>query len=232
MTVSLWERVKGAFSREAEEVKVDLKSFGENLDRALAKKEQELAASPAERFDMMLEHADASNQRLEDLVAEADADGDANDAADATISPATGPGVTSATDPSLHDPASHVRQPGARHQLLDPDDVSTSPLLADTLEWVIVEPTQDADPMCSRCGHAAWIDEEALPFLGGQELQRVAQRVEEHPLVDDVVLEEQEVLYVGAPSLHHEDVRLLVAAAMTEQLPDGWQNAAPPPLSV
>ena len=40
------------------------------------------------------------------------------------------------------------------------------------------------------------------------------------------------VLYVAAPNLHTEDVRLLVSAAMADRLPAGWRTATPPDLSV
>ena len=119
----------------------------------------------------------------------------------------------------------------ATHQLLEPHDVSTSPHLPQAMGWVTVETTQSADPMCTRCGHAAWIEGSASNLMG-PELDRVAGQVQDHPLVDEVVLEDREVLYVAAPNLHTEDVRLLVAAAMADRLPAGWRTTTPPDLSV
>ncbi len=208
-SVGFWDKVKGAFGREATDVTEGLKDLGQSLDEALAEKERELAATPAERFDMALEDADETNRRLEDLVARTER-GDANGIKRPDGGPSGAP---------------------AGHQLLDPDDVTASPYLGTALKLVTVEATQAADPMCTRCGHSAWLDERAGKLIGEEKLPGIAMAVEEHPLVNEVVYEDAEVLYVRAPALHHEDVRLLVAAAMAANIPDGWRTVTPPDLS-
>ena len=222
--MSFWESVKGVFIRPAEDVKDGLKDFGENLDEALAKKEEELAASPAERFDMALEEADATNRHLDELVAQAEHSGDAE-----------GDTITETMPPLVSDLPAHdtpgAQHPSAPHQLLEAADVSSSPHLDLAMKWVTVEPTQEADPMCQRCGHAAWLDERAIALVGEDQLGRVASTVAGHPLVSEAILDDLEVLYVAAPALHHEDVRLLVAGALTDRIPDGWQATSPPDLS-
>ncbi|HSF84663.1 MAG TPA: hypothetical protein VLG28_03255 [Acidimicrobiia bacterium] len=214
--MGFWDKVKEVFGHEASDVKEGLADFGEKLDDALAKKERELAASPEERFDMALEDADVTNRRLEDLVEEAQH--------------ARANSGEEVPDPNGQ-PAGDSGSQTASHQLLEPHDVSSSAHLPTTMRWVTVETTQTADPMCTRCGHAAWIEESASKLLGS-ELEVVASQVNDHPLVTEVVLEDREVLYVAAPSLHTEDVRLLVAAAMADRLPSGWRTKTPPDLSV
>ena len=200
--VSFWEKVKDVFTREAEDVKDGLQDLGETLDDALAKKERELAADPAERFDMMLEDVEAANERLDQLV----------------------------DDPSGA-AAEMQHRPAAPHQLLEAADVSSSPHLATAMTWVTVEATQDTDPMAGTCGHAAWIEQRAAVLVTA-DLVNIAKAVSEHPLVAKVEPGDADVLYVEAAALHHEDVRLLVAAAMAERLPAGWRTKTPPDLSV
>lgn len=197
--VSLWERVKAVFAREASDVKEGLHDFGESLDAALARKERELAATPSERLDMVLEDVDAANAELDAL--------------------------TERTAPAA--PPTPAR-PVASHQLLEPSDVSPSPQLETALQWVTVEPTQDADPMSQRCGYSAWLEHGAVQLVDS-ELLAVAAAVGRHPLVVEVAAGDTDVLYVDAPGLHQEDVRLLVAAALAERLPDeGGQRTTPP----
>ncbi len=85
--------------------------------------------------------------------------------------------------------------------------------------------------MCGRCGHAAWLEHRAAALVDA-ELDNVAAAVAAHPLVTEVVPGDSDVLYVAAPTLHTEDVRLLVAAAMAERLPEGWRTITPPDLSI
>lgn len=199
----MWERFKGVFARESSDVKEGLRDLGASLDEALAKKERELAADPVERFDMSLEDVAAANQELDDLIA-----GQQQGSADGD-----------------------ARSAPASHRLLEPGDVSSSPHLQTALNWVTVEPTQDSDPMCGRCDHAAWLEHRASPLID-RELDNVAAAVAGHPLVSDVIPGDTDVLYVNAPTLHHEDVRLLVAAAIAAHLPAGWRSTTPPDLSI
>ena len=55
------------FRREAADLKEGLARVGETLDEELARKERELAASPEERIDMILEEQAAEDARFEDL---------------------------------------------------------------------------------------------------------------------------------------------------------------------
>ncbi len=65
--MSWWERVKAIFKREATDVKEGLTNVGKSLDAELARKERELAASPEERIDMILEEQQAHDSRFEEL---------------------------------------------------------------------------------------------------------------------------------------------------------------------
>ncbi len=201
--VSMWERLKGVFARETTDVKEGLRDLGASLDEALANKERELAADPGERFDMTLEDVAAANQELDDLLAPREEGSPEGDARGATAS----------------------------HRLLEPADVSSSPHLLTALRWVTVEPTQDSDPMCGRCDHAAWLEHRATPLID-RELDNVAAAVAGHPLVNEVIPGDTDVLYVSAPTLHHEDVRLLVAGAIADHLPADWRTTTPPDLSI
>lgn len=87
--MSWWDRLKAIFKREATDVKEGLNSVGKALDEELARKERELAATPEERIDMILEEQaaeDARFQELQDKVlgtqAEADAAEDVVEAAE------------------------------------------------------------------------------------------------------------------------------------------------------
>ena len=63
-----WDRIVSVFRREATDVKEGLERVGQTLDAELARKERELAASPEERIDMILEEQAAQDQRFDDLV--------------------------------------------------------------------------------------------------------------------------------------------------------------------
>ena len=66
--VSWFERLKSFFSREARDVKEGLGRAGKAIDEELAIKERELAATPEERIDMILEEQQADDARFEKLA--------------------------------------------------------------------------------------------------------------------------------------------------------------------
>lgn len=68
MPMSFWERIKAVFQREAADVKDGLSKVGQSLDAELARKERELAATPEERIDMILEEQQAEDARFEQLI--------------------------------------------------------------------------------------------------------------------------------------------------------------------
>ena len=65
--MSFWERIKAIFQREAADVKEGLGKVGKSLDAELARKERQLAATPEERIDMILEEQQAEDARFEEL---------------------------------------------------------------------------------------------------------------------------------------------------------------------
>ena len=65
--MSFWERIKAIFQREAADVKEGLGKVGKSLDAELARKERQLAATPEERIDMILEEQQAEDTRFEEL---------------------------------------------------------------------------------------------------------------------------------------------------------------------
>ena len=65
--MSFWERIKAIFRQEAADVKEGLDQVGKSLDAELARKERELAATPEERIDMILEEQEAEDARFEEL---------------------------------------------------------------------------------------------------------------------------------------------------------------------
>lgn len=65
--MSFWERFKAIFQQEAADVKEGLGKVGKSLDAELARKERELAATPEERIDMILEEQQAEDARFEEL---------------------------------------------------------------------------------------------------------------------------------------------------------------------
>jgi hypothetical protein len=62
-----WERLKAIARRETQAVRNELGRAAEVLDEALAKKERELEATPAERVDMLLEEIDQEDARFEEI---------------------------------------------------------------------------------------------------------------------------------------------------------------------
>lgn len=66
--MSWWDRIVSVFRREATDVAEGLRHAGETLDAELARKERELAASPEERIDMILEEQAADDQRFDELA--------------------------------------------------------------------------------------------------------------------------------------------------------------------
>ncbi len=66
--MSWWKRFMTIFKSEAADVKDGLGKVGESLDAELARKERELAATPEERIDMLLEEQEAQDARFEELT--------------------------------------------------------------------------------------------------------------------------------------------------------------------
>jgi hypothetical protein len=62
-----WDKLKRISKREAEAVREELGKAAEALDDALAKKERELNATPAERVDMLLDEIEDEDARFGDL---------------------------------------------------------------------------------------------------------------------------------------------------------------------
>ena len=89
-----FDRIKIYFKREAHDVKDGLAEAGRALDEVLAKKERELAATPEERIDMILEEQQADDARFEKLadrvrgrVAEVETGEEVGDTADSNPGP-------------------------------------------------------------------------------------------------------------------------------------------------
>ena len=87
--MSWFDRLKSFFAREAHDVKEGLGKAGRAIDDELAKKERELAATPEERIDMILEEQQADDTRFQELadkvkgqVADADAVEEISEAVD------------------------------------------------------------------------------------------------------------------------------------------------------
>jgi hypothetical protein len=70
-----WDKFKGIARREAAAAKEELGRAAEALDEALAKKERELEATPAERVDMLLEEIDHEDAQFGELEAKLRAEG-------------------------------------------------------------------------------------------------------------------------------------------------------------
>ena len=66
--MSWWNRLTALFKRETTDVAEGLASAGRALDEELARKERELAATPGERIDMILEEQDAEDARFQELT--------------------------------------------------------------------------------------------------------------------------------------------------------------------
>lgn len=66
--MSWWKRLTDLFKREATEVAEGLASAGRALDDELARKERELAATPEERIDMILQERDTEDARFQELA--------------------------------------------------------------------------------------------------------------------------------------------------------------------
>jgi hypothetical protein len=63
-----WKRFVAIFKSEAADVKEGLSNVGQALDAELARKERELAATPEERIDMLLEEQEAEDARFDELT--------------------------------------------------------------------------------------------------------------------------------------------------------------------
>ena len=86
--MSWWQQFLKIFKSEAADVKEGMSEFGKTLDTELAKKEAEMAASPDERVDMILEEieADDSMSAIEDKIKAKQAGMDATDEVDEAAS--------------------------------------------------------------------------------------------------------------------------------------------------
>ena len=65
--MSWFEKLRAVFRREAADVKEGLSEVGRSLDAELTRKERELAATPEERIDMILEETEAADARFREL---------------------------------------------------------------------------------------------------------------------------------------------------------------------
>lgn len=66
--MSWWKRFVAIFKSEAADVKEGLTTVGKSLDAELARKEREMAATPDERIEMLLEEQEAEDARFEELT--------------------------------------------------------------------------------------------------------------------------------------------------------------------
>ena len=66
--MSWWKRFVAIFKSEAADVKEGLTNVGQALDDELARKERELAATPEDRIDMILEDQAAEDARFDELT--------------------------------------------------------------------------------------------------------------------------------------------------------------------
>ena len=66
--MSWFDRIKTFFQQEARDAKEGLSKAGKTIDEELAKKERELAATPQERIDMILEEQQADDARFQELT--------------------------------------------------------------------------------------------------------------------------------------------------------------------
>ena len=66
--MSWWKRFVAIFKSEAADVKEGLGNVGRALDDELARKEREMAATPEERIDLILEEQEAEDARFEELT--------------------------------------------------------------------------------------------------------------------------------------------------------------------
>ena len=62
-----WEKLKAVAKRETEYVKEEVGRAADALDEALAKKERELEATPAERVDMLLDEIAEEDAQFEEI---------------------------------------------------------------------------------------------------------------------------------------------------------------------
>jgi hypothetical protein len=210
--MSFWDDVKRIFKREASDVKEGLTKFGREMDAELARKERELNATPAERVDMLVEDMDAAEAHMDDI--EAKVRGEIAGKAE----------IADPTTPAPPPPSPAPPEERPRVQLFDPADVSTAPRFETALNWVSIQEFDPSDTMRARFDHSLWIDEEVGPVVGDDVLAAIPRRVADHVLVEEALHEDREILYVRAPQLHHEDVRLLVAAAFADHIPTTWSE--------
>lgn len=66
--MSWWKRFVAIFKSEAADVKDGLSTVGKSLDEELARKEREMAATPEERIEMILEEQEAEDARFDELT--------------------------------------------------------------------------------------------------------------------------------------------------------------------
>jgi hypothetical protein len=66
--MSWWKRFVAIFKSEAADVKEGLTTVGKSLDAELARKEREMAATPEERIQMLLEEQEAEDARFDELT--------------------------------------------------------------------------------------------------------------------------------------------------------------------
>ena len=214
-----WNRLKRILASEANDAKGELDKLRDVVDKELTRKEREMAASPSERLDMILEDIEADHGRLAALEDELGTDSPASE----TSPPDREVVEEKPAAPTEERPA---EPPRTRARLLGPGDVSTAPHFQVALEWVSARPLeadQRFGPLTD-FDHELWIEEWVGSLVGEERFDELEAIVKRHPLVLDAIHEDREVLYVKAPGLHSEDVRLIVAAAFADHVPDDWKE--------
>ena len=114
-----WDRLKAIVRREAGDVKEGLESVGRSLDEALARKEREAAATPAERVEMILEDIEDEDRRFDEIV-------------------------TRAGDSAPLEPSQQVT---SRARMLSDEDAPDTEAYRTARKTVSVDPIGDQDPM-------------------------------------------------------------------------------------
>lgn len=100
-----WDKIRQITKQETEALREDLGKAADALDEALAKKERELNATPAERVDMLLDEIDDEDARFGDLETRVRDEG---------VARAEAAGI----DPPIHAPTPQPESDGIRETML------------------------------------------------------------------------------------------------------------------
>lgn len=238
--MGVFDKVKAFLKSEGEDLKDGLDSVKDKMDAELTKREQELAASPSERIEMMQDDMAATDQRF-DAISDKVGEQTASAAADAEMDPdqwqdqlrdrvsAPTPPPVSAAPGEQVAPASIAKSKKRlvgferRSPLLDRVDVQFGPSLDAMLTWVTAELIVEGMPHYGEYDHAVVINplppadapEQPAPQIPDSSLAALTERVGGHPLVKAHVYEGGRLMYFHAPGLAPEDLQLLTAAALS-----------------